>query len=176
MFSPPHRLSLPVPATVPHANQQFPRFTEGFLMQELLEYAASSQDEVCALIINDTRVYPCRNVHPDPAHHFRISDDDWLAAEEAGEVTAVFHSHPQAVPVLSGADRAMQVMTALPWWLACNGELRKFRPVAHLLGRRFAHGVTDCYTLFAMRITCVALTCRILPGQKAGGCAERIST
>lgn len=117
-------------------------------MQELLEYAASSQDEVCALIINDTRVYPCRNVHPDPAHHFRISDEDWLAAEEAGEVTAVFHSHPQAVPVLSGADRAMQVMTGLPWWLACNGELRKFRPVAHLLGRRFEHGVTDCYTLF----------------------------
>lgn len=54
----------------------------------------------------------------------------------------------EQVPVLSGADRAMQVMTGLPWWLACDGELRKFRPVAHLLGRRFEHGVTDCYTLF----------------------------
>ena len=74
-------------------------------MQELLEYAASSQDEVCALIIDDTRLHLCRNVHPDPAHHFRISDADWLAAEEAGEVTAVFHSHPQAVPVLTAPFR-----------------------------------------------------------------------
>ena len=35
-------------------------------MQELLDYAASSQDEVCALILNDERVFRCRNVHPEP--------------------------------------------------------------------------------------------------------------
>lgn len=87
-------------------------------MQELLDYAASSQDEVCALILGEERVFRCRNVHPEPWHHFRISDDDWLAAEEEGEIIAVFHSHPQSQPVLSGSDRQMQVMTGLPWWLA----------------------------------------------------------
>lgn len=117
-------------------------------MHELLEYAASSQYEVCGLIIDDDRLFHCRNVHPEPALHFRISDDDWLAAEDEGEVTAVFHSHPLTVPVLSGADRHSQVLTGLPWWLACNGVVRKFRPVPHLLGRRFVHGEMDCYTLF----------------------------
>lgn len=117
-------------------------------MQECLDYAASSQGEVCGLIIDSARLFRCRNVHPDPAHYFRISDSDWLAAEEEGEITAIFHSHPAPVPVLSGADRKAQVLTGLPWWLACGGRLRKFRPVPHLLGRRFQHGVTDCYTLF----------------------------
>lgn len=117
-------------------------------MQELLDYAASSQDEVCGLIIDGERVFRCRNIHPDPHNQFRIADDDWLAAEEAGEVTAVFHSHPMNLPTLSSSDRRAQIASDLPWILACNGVLRTFRPVPHLLGRRFEHGVTDCYTLF----------------------------
>ncbi|MDF7681491.1 C40 family peptidase [Enterobacteriaceae bacterium ESL0689] len=117
-------------------------------MQTLLDYAALSRDEVCGLILDDDRLFPCKNVHPEPDKHFRISDNDWLTAEENGEITAVFHSHPQNIPILSGADRQMQVMTGLPWWLASGGKIHKFRPVPFLLGRRFEHGVTDCYTLF----------------------------
>ncbi|KLH56493.1 tail protein [Escherichia coli] len=37
---------------------------------------------------------------------------------------------------------------ALSWWLVCRGDIHKFRCVPHLTGRRFEHGVTDCYTLF----------------------------
>lgn len=74
-------------------------------MQELLEYAASSQDEVCALIIDDTRLHLCRNVHPDPAHHFRISDADWLAAEETGRSRRYF-TH------IRSRYRCCQVLTA----------------------------------------------------------------
>ncbi|NWC63761.1 C40 family peptidase [Cedecea sp. P7760] len=117
-------------------------------MQECIDYAATSQDEVCGLIIDDSHLFRCRNSHPEPMTHFRISDDDWLAAEEVGEITAVFHSHPQNQPGLSGADRKMQIATGLPWWLASSGKLHKFRPVPFLLGRRFEHGVMDCYTLF----------------------------
>lgn len=117
-------------------------------MQELLEYAASSQDEVCGLILDGDRLFRCRNEHPEPGKHFRISDDDWLKAEEVGDVVAVFHSHPQNVLFLSGADRQMQHVTGIPWWLACGGSIRKYRPVPFLLGRRFEHGVMDCYTLF----------------------------
>ncbi|KWQ85052.1 phage tail protein, partial [Salmonella enterica subsp. enterica serovar Tennessee] len=117
-------------------------------MQELLDYAESSQDEVCGLIIDGERLYRCRNIHPDPGKHFRISDDEWLAAEDEGEVTAVFHSHPGVVPFLSGADRNAQISSGLPWWLACDGVIMKFRPVPFLLGRRFEHGIMDCYTLF----------------------------
>ncbi|EHK8991132.1 C40 family peptidase [Escherichia coli] len=118
------------------------------LDQICLDYAASSPDEVCGLIIDDARLFPCRNIHPQPHEHFRIDPDDWLAAEDEGEITAVFHSHVDPMPVLSPADRAAQVMTGLPWWLACDGLLRKFRPVPHLLGRKFTHGELDCLSLF----------------------------
>lgn len=39
-------------------------------------------------------------------------------------------------------------MTGLSWWLASDGELRKYRSVPLLLGRKFEHGIMDCYTLF----------------------------
>ncbi|MEY8769038.1 C40 family peptidase [Erwinia sp. ACCC 02193] len=116
--------------------------------QECLEFAAASVDEVCGLIIDGERLMRCRNTHPEPDRHFRISDDDWLEAEAAGEITAVFHSHPMDKLVLSGADRQAQSATGVDWWLASGGRIRKFRPVPHLLGRSFEHGVTDCYTLF----------------------------
>ncbi|MDT8852969.1 C40 family peptidase [Pantoea dispersa] len=115
---------------------------------ECLIYAGSSGDEVCGLIIDGDRLWRCRNMHPDPARNFRIDERDWLEAEAAGEITAVFHSHPQAKLVLSAADRTAQLATGIDWWLASAGQLRKFRPAPHLLGRRFVHGEMDCYTLF----------------------------
>lgn len=78
------------------------------MMQELLDYAASSQDEVCGLILDGGQLFRCRNVHPEPGKHFRISDDEWLAAEEAGEVTAVFirtRKASQRFQVLTGRRR-----------------------------------------------------------------------
>lgn len=116
--------------------------------RELLEFAASSDNEVCGLIIKDARLMKCANIHPEPDKHFRISDDDWLRAETAGEITAVFHSHQGDKPTLSAADRTAQIATGLPWWLASNGRVMRYRPVEHLLGRRFVHGTVDCYTLF----------------------------
>ncbi|NIA80982.1 phage tail protein, partial [Providencia rettgeri] len=51
-------------------------------------------------------------------------------------------------PYLSSADRAHQLKTHLPWWLACDEKIIKFECVPKLLGREFAHGSTDCYGLF----------------------------
>lgn len=118
------------------------------LESECLAYAASSTREACGLIIDGARLIRCKNAHPEPDRNFRISDTDWMNAEAAGEITAVFHSHPQPKLVLSGADRQSQIATDVEWWLASARELRKFRPVPHLLGRSFEHGVMDCYTLF----------------------------
>lgn len=115
---------------------------------DCLSFAASSEDEVCGLVIDGEYLHRCANIHPSPGLHFRISGDEWLRAESLGDITAVFHSHPISKLVLSGADRQMQIVTGLDWWLASNGRLRKFSPVPHLLGRRFEHGVMDCYTLF----------------------------
>ncbi len=70
------------------------------------------------------------------------------AGRDAGEIVALVHSHPGGLPWLSEADRRLQIKSAQPWWLVCRGDIHKFRCVPHLTGRRFEHGVTDCYTLF----------------------------
>ena len=57
---------------------------------ECLQYAENSGDEVCGLIIDGQQLWQCRNVHPEPESNFRIDDREWLEAEAAGEITAVF--------------------------------------------------------------------------------------
>ena len=94
------------------------------------------------------RYFPCVNISGEPEDYFRMSPEDWLQAEMQGEIVALVHSHPGGLPWLSEADRRLQVQSDLPWWLVCRGTIHKFRCVPHLTGRRFEHGVTDCYTLF----------------------------
>ncbi|HEI3574425.1 TPA: C40 family peptidase [Escherichia coli] len=78
--------------------------------------------ESCGFVVRTPegeRYFPCVNISGEPEAYFRMSPEDWL-----------------------------QVQSDLPWWLVCRGAIHKFRCVPHLTGRRFEHGVTDCYTLF----------------------------
>jgi len=72
----------------------------------------------------------------------------------------VVHSHPDAAAVPSEADRVACEASGLPWYIVAvdkgldgkvrAGEIRGFTPEgfqAPLLGRQFAHGVLDCYSL-----------------------------
>ncbi|WMN26810.1 tail fiber component K [Escherichia coli] len=107
--------------------------------------------ESCGLVVRTPegeRYIPCVNISAEPEAYFRIAPEDWLRAEMQGEIVALVHSHPGGLPWLSEADRRLQIKSALPWWLVCRGDIHKFRCVPHLTGRRFEHGVTDCYTLF----------------------------
>lgn len=107
--------------------------------------------ESCGFVVRTPegeRYFPCVNISGEPEAYFRMSPEDWLRAEMQGEIVALVHSHPGGLPWLSEADRRLQVHSDLPWWLVCRGEIHKFRCVPHLTGRRFEHGVTDCYTLF----------------------------
>ncbi|EDS5484456.1 phage tail protein [Salmonella enterica] len=107
--------------------------------------------ESCGYVVKtafDTIYLPCKNTSPEPAMYFRMSPEDYIRATFLGEVIALVHSHPDGEPYLSCIDRTLQMQTALPWWLVCDGQLHKFRCVPPLTGRRFEHGVTDCYTLF----------------------------
>ncbi len=66
-----------------------------------------------------------------------------------GEIVALVHSHPGGLPWLSegrpaAADKECPALVAgLP-----GGKFTNSAVVPHLTGRRFEHGVTDCYTLF----------------------------
>ncbi|EFH2687396.1 phage tail protein [Escherichia coli] len=79
--------------------------------------------ESCGFVVRtpeEERYFPCVNISGEPEAYFRMSPEDWLSAEMQGEIVA----------------------------LVCRGAIHKFRCVPHLTGRRFEHGVTDCYTLF----------------------------
>lgn len=119
--------------------------------------------EACGLVVNSPagQIYrPCTNRASTPSEHFRISAEDFAAAEDVGSVLAVVHSHPDAPATPSDADRVQCEASELPWVIVsvgavdgrpeCGGEVISIKPcgyVAPLVGRQFAHGVLDCYTL-----------------------------
>jgi proteasome lid subunit RPN8/RPN11 len=115
---------------------------------QILNHAKQrGEAECCGFVIDNKTYLPCKNISPTPTETFEISSDDWIKAEQKGEITAVVHSHPNGLPILSQADQFYQQQTGLDWWLVCNNKIHKFRYIKPLLGREFKHGETDCLTL-----------------------------
>lgn len=111
---------------------------------------AAGSREMCGLLVWNLpglAFVRCENVASDDVGCFEIAPDDWLAAEKLGFVAAVVHSHAATYRFLSGADRQMQLITGLPWVLACGGAVYVYQPVPHLRGRQFVYGQLDCFAL-----------------------------
>ncbi|WP_315136911.1 C40 family peptidase [Achromobacter marplatensis] len=118
--------------------------------------------ECCGLVVMRDRreVYePCRNL-ASGTDHFAMHPEDYARAEDSGRITAIVHSHPDMPSSPSEADRVACEATGLPWFIVAvhrddvgrvvSGDLAGFAPegyMAPLLGRPFAHGVLDCYSL-----------------------------
>lgn len=110
-------------------------------------------NECCglAIVVKGMLIYwPCRN--DGRAGEFVISSEDYAAAEDAGEIVGICHSHPFATPEPSQADLVMIERTQLPWLIVSypTGSHTVTHPsgyVAPLIGRQFVHGVTDCYQI-----------------------------
>lgn len=126
------------------------------IIKEIQEHAGSNfPNECCGLVINeggDLKFLPLENSHSEPAEFFRISPEDYAQAEDRGEVVMVIHSHPgdDAVPLLSGYDKAMMNETGLPWGIITYPglEYAEFHPdEGGLIGREFGLGFNDCYGL-----------------------------
>jgi len=119
--------------------------------------------ECCGLIVaieGHEHYLPCRNLAGTPSEHFRLPAEDYAVAEDKGEVLALVHSHPDAAATPSDADRVMCEHSGLTWHIVSVGQvdgeapecgdLQTIQPngyVAPLVGRQFAHGVLDCYSL-----------------------------
>jgi proteasome lid subunit RPN8/RPN11 len=111
--------------------------------------------EACGLVIVERgreRYVPCRNTATTASEHFVLPADDYAAAEERGEILAIVHSHPDASPSPSDADRVSCEASGLPWHIVSwpGGEIRTIEPCGYeapLVGRQYAHGVLDCWSL-----------------------------
>lgn len=111
-------------------------------------------NECCGLIVRvgrQRRYIPCENTHNEPGENFRISAEEWAEAEDAGEVLAVVHSHPDGGPHASPLDLQGCHQSGLPWVIMAwpGGETSTVLPADRppLLKRPFIHGSWDCYGL-----------------------------
>lgn len=133
-----------------------PQALDAFIAHARAEYPR----ECCGVLTvrkGRQQYVPCHNAAIG-TEHFVLPAVDYAAAEEQGEPIAICHSHPDAPPEPSAADRTACEASGLPWHIlrvdapdaGREPELYTFQPSGYrapLVGRPFAHGVLDCYSL-----------------------------
>ena len=119
---------------------------------------AKEQDpkESCGLLLNirgKEKYFPCENLSITSHQCFIINPEDYIKADELGDIIAVVHSHPFTPAIASEADKISCEQSNLPWYIV-NPKTEtwgEYKPVGYkpeIIGRPWVWGVTDCWTLF----------------------------
>ena len=118
---------------------------------------AKDQDpkESCGFLLNikgKEKYFPCRNLSMTAFQCFIIDPEDYIKADNTGDIIGVVHSHPVTPPVPSQSDKVACEQSGLIWHIVNPkteswGYLKPTGYKAPILGREWAWGVTDCYTL-----------------------------
>ena len=112
-------------------------------------------NEYCGLLLNirgKEEYFPCRNLSMTAHQCFIIDPEDYVRADNTGEITAVIHSHPVTPPTASEADKISCEEDTLPWHIV-NPKTEQwgyYEPCGYkppLIGRPWVWGVSDCYSL-----------------------------
>lgn len=131
-------------AAIAHAIQEFPHESCGLLV-----------------LVDDVETYvPCKNLAQTKSEHFVLCPRDYARCEDMGTIVGVVHSHPNEAARASMADQVACETSNLPWYILSvhkdeTGTIVSTQDTAivptgfkaPLVGRPFAHGVLDCYTL-----------------------------
>ena len=125
------------------------------LKNQIIDYAElACPKEMCGLLVvikGKKKFWPCRNLAEQPNDFFQLDPTDYAAAEDAGEIIAVVHSHPYSSPQPSMADQVACNRSGLPW-LIVQPLLREVVEVLPndykppLVGREYCWGVMDCWS------------------------------
>ena len=118
---------------------------------------AKDQDpkEAVGLVLNikgKERYFPCRNLSMTANQCFILDPEDYVKGSNLGEITAIIHSHPTALPSPSDADLVSCENSGLPWHIVnpYTETWGYFEPTGYkapLLGRNWVWGITDCWSL-----------------------------
>ena len=119
-----------------HAKEQCPRESVG----------------VVQIVKGRSRYFPCTNIAENPEDHFILDPEDYIKAEDRGEIVSIIHSHPKTSHMPSTADKVACEKTGIPWHIV-NPKTELwgyYEPSGFTLpyvGREFFYGIVDCYSL-----------------------------
>ena len=118
---------------------------------------AKDQDpkESCGLLLNikgKSKYFACENLSMNDNQCFVMNPEDYVRADNLGQIIAIIHSHPSTPPTPSQADKISCEESNLEWHIV-NPKTEKWgycKPSGYkapLVGRPYVFGVTDCWSL-----------------------------
>ena len=113
-------------------------------------------NECCGFVVSDSVnkniVFPCKNISQNSKIHFEIDPEEYLRASSAGEIVAVYHSHPNGSSKFSEFDEQISNGLELKSILYSVKEdkFNEYQPgdyANEYIGRKFEIGKSDCFTV-----------------------------
>ncbi len=121
------------------------------LKKAILAHAEQCFPRECCGVVVSGKYIECRNIAKDQ-HQFEIHHEDLASAEDAGEIQAYVHSHPNASAQASELDLIQIELHEKPWVICAlpDVEFQIYAPCGYqtpLIGRNYHHGWQDCYSI-----------------------------